>query len=246
LAASLSAAEVPVGTYLYANPKNREQYSGSLKVTFASPGDKLVLAYGRKYRKDRKGREDTTEEERELFKPYSGKILDGGRTAVFVNLPSDYYDLCVFVVSKMRFYEGLELLRGNDPAAWSESFQKEVEKSLSRAEGKIAGWEAFFDAKVFNRFETDGVRGSILVQQMRLGKSFAESGDEIKGCIHSADICWVERAKVEDVGWQVVTRQQLYRDELESRDYFKHLFRPDLQGIRVGTKEKEIGPISLP
>jgi len=43
-----------------------------------------------------------------------------------------------------------------------------------------------------------------------------------------------------------VTRQQLYRDEIEARDFFKYKFLPELQGIRVGVKAREFGPISLP
>jgi len=38
------------------------------------------------------------------------------------------------------------------------------------------------------------------VQQLRKGTAYAESGDVLKGCIHSLDICWIERAKVEGVG----------------------------------------------
>jgi hypothetical protein len=85
-----------------------------------------------------------------------------------------------------------------------------------------------------------------MLQQMRLGKAYAESGDLLQGCIHSIDVCWVERAKVEGQNWQVVTRQQLFRDELPAREFFKHRFLPELQGIRVGVTAKEIGPVSLP
>ena len=235
----------PVGTYLYANPENRECFKGQLTVTFDTPGKRLVLAYGRKYRKDRKSRANTVETEREKFKPYLAKVIDEGRKAIFWHLPIDKYDLVVIDVEKMCLYEGLGLLRGSDPALATPEYLAEIQESLDVRKDRIGGWEAFFDTKKFERFETDGVRGCVLVQQMRLGKALAESGAVLKGCIHSIDICWLERAKVEGVGWQVVTRQQLYRNELPARTFFQHAYRNDLKGIRIGgRKPKEIG-ISL-
>ena len=233
-------------TYLYASPEDPGQFRGSLKVAFEGPGDRLVIAYGRKHRKDRKKRDGTTEEERQEFKPYKATIADGGRTALFPYLPRDYYDVAVVVAEDMRLYEGLELLRGASPEAYQEKYFVEVKESLGPRSDRIGGWEGFFDTKQFERLETDGVKGSVLLQQMRLGRALAGSGAVLKGCIHSIDICWVERAKVEGVGWQVVTRQQLYRGEIPSREFFRHTFLPELKGIRVGTKAKEIGPIKLP
>ena len=233
-------------TYLYASPENPEQYRGSLKVTFAEAGDKLVIAYGRKFRKDRKNRDGTTEEQRQEFKPYKATMTDGGRTALFPYLPRDYYDVAVVIVDDMRFYEGLQLLRGASPEAYKEKYLEEVKRSLGPRSDRIGGWEGFFDTKQFERLETDGVRGAVLLQQMRLGRALAESGAVLKGCIHSIDICWVERAMVEGVGWQVVTRQQLYRGEIPSREFFRHRKLPELKGIRVGTKDKVVGPVELP
>lgn len=244
--APLPAMAATASTYLYANPENPGQFRGSLKVTFQDAGDKLVIAYGRKHRKDRKEREDTTEEQRQEFKPFKATMADGGRTAFFPYLPRDYYDVVVVTVEDMRLYEGLELLRGASPEAYQEKFFVEVKESLGPRSDRIGGWEGFFDTKQFERLETDGVKGATLLQQMRLGRALAESGAVLKGCIHSIDICWVERAMVEGVGWQVVTRQQLYRGEIPSREFFKHVFVPEFKGIRVGTKDKEIGPIKLP
>ena len=49
---------VPVGTYLYADLEKLEPASGVLVLRFASPGpDRLVVAFGRKHRKDRKTRD---------------------------------------------------------------------------------------------------------------------------------------------------------------------------------------------
>ena len=51
---------VPVGTYLYAKPENPKQFTGRLTVHFTTSGKRMVVGYGRKYRKDRKSRKGTT------------------------------------------------------------------------------------------------------------------------------------------------------------------------------------------
>lgn len=238
---------VPVGTYLYANPAEPQQFSGRLTVHFSSPGKKrLVVAYGRKFRKDRKSRTGTTEADREQFKPWLGKLSADGSAAVFANLPADYYDLIVVDSERMTVHEGIALHREPDPAKATEDFFAEIRKSLGLRTDRIGGWEGFFDAKDFIRFETDGERAGVFLQQMRLGTALAESGATLKGCIHSVDVVWVERAKVEGAGWQVMTRQQLYRDEIPARTFFASAFVPALQGVRVGTASKEVGPLELP
>ncbi len=216
-------------------------------MRFSRPGEqRLVVAYGRKYRKDRKSRKGTTEEQRQTFKPWQGKLIDGGAGAIFWHLPPDFYDIVVIDPENMRIHEGIALKRGSDPAKASEKFFDEIKQSLGLRGDRIGGWEGFFDNKQFERFETDGVRAGVFLQQMRLGVALAESGEKLKGCIHSVDVVWVERARVEGAGWQVVNRQQLYRDEIPARRFFQHTFVKALQGIRVGTKAKEIGPVNLP
>ena len=81
---------------------------------------------------------------------------------------------------------------------------------------------------------------------MRLGTALAESGAVLKGCIHSIDVVWIERAKVEGAGWQVLARQQLYRDEIPARTFFTHHATPGLQAIRVGLKAKHLSDVELP
>lgn len=237
----------PVGTYLYANPANPEQWTGRLTVRFSTPGrQRLVIAYGRKYRKIRRSREGTTEAEREAFKPWLGKLIDDGRGAVFFHLPSDRYDIVVVDPERMQLHEGLSLLLGADPERATEAYFEEIRASLGLRTDRIGGWEAFFDTKQFERFETDGARAGVLVQQMRLGRALAESGAVLKGCIHSIDVVWIERAMVEDVGWQVITRQQLYRDELPARRFFDHHTVADLGGIVVVGRPVETAPLALP
>lgn len=244
-----AAPSVPVGTYLYAQDSSLTPFKGKLTVRFSTPGNRLVVAYGRAHRKGRVTRDGTTEEERERFKPVKARLEEQGRVAHFDHLPPDFYDLVVIDTQDMRWYEGIELYRDRQPQlddAPTQDYHEEVSKSLSPTVDKVGGWEAFFDSKDFIRLGTDGFRGCMLVQQMRLGVAVAESGEELAGCIHSIDLCWVERTKAKDNTWQVVTRQQLFRGELESREFFIHRFLPDLQGIRIGIRHREIGPIELP
>lgn len=244
-AEDVGPTHVPVGSYLYATPPAGQAASGGLVVHFAGPGKRLVVAYGRKNRKDRLSRTGTKETEREVYKPFKADSSEGGKTATFRGLPPDFYDLIVFDSEKMTLFEGIDLLTDDNQELASGVAFDEAKKSLGREnDGRLAsGWEAFFDQKRFDRFETDGLRGAILVQQMRHGKSFAESGAEIKGCIHSVDICWLMKGVQEGGGWQVTNRQQLFRDELFSREFFRYQFRPELQGIRVGVQVKDIGTI---
>jgi hypothetical protein len=233
---------VPVGTYLYANPADPERVTGGLTVRFETPGKRLVVAYGRQNRKDRLARSDTIEAQREWFKPFKAESRDGGRTAVFPHLPPDFYDLVVIETDTMRLFEGVDLLTEDSPDLAGSPFFGEVQQSLSRRTDRIAGgWEAFFDTRAYERFETDGVRGAVFVQQLRKGQTYAESGALIQGCIHSIDVVWVVRGKSDDAGWQVLQRQQLFREELPSRELFSYRFCPELQGIRVGLKMKDLG-----
>lgn len=233
---------VPVGGYLYANPANRENATGGFTVRFATPGRRIVVAYGRQNRKDRLARTDTDEAQREWFKPFKADMTEEGRLATLAHLPPDFYDLVIIEPETMQLYEGVDLLMEDTPELGGGPLFEEVRKSLSRRDDRLAGgWEAFFDTRTYERFETDGVRGGVFVQQMRQGQTYAESGALIKGCIHSIDVAWVVRSKTEGAGWQVLQRQQLYREELPKRQLFEHHFRPELQGIRVGIKMKELG-----
>lgn len=238
---------VPVGSYLYADSADADTYSGRLTVRFSTPGkDRLVVAWGRKYRKDRKSREGTSEEERQKFKPWQGKLVDEGAGAIFWHLPPDFYDIVVVDAGTMNVYEGISLQRESSPEQALPKYFEEIKTSLGLRSDRIGGWDAFFDNKQFDRFETDGVRAGVFLQQMRLGVALAESGAQLKGCIHSMDVVWIERAKVEGAGWQVIQRQQLYRDEIPARTFFKHTFVTELQSVRIGTKAREVGPITLP
>lgn len=237
---------VPVGTYLYARPAEAEQYKGSLTVRFQTGAARVVVALGRRNRKTRRTRRGTSEAQRQMMKPYRAEPREGGALAVFPHLPPDRYDLVVIAPAQMTLHEGLSLLPDARPELAADTLFDRIKADLSPRADRIGGWEGFFDAKQFERWATNGVRAGVLVQQMRLRPSFAESGAPIQGCIRSVDICWLERAKVEEAGWQVVTRQQLYRAELAAREFFRHRFVSALGGIIITTEPVQIGPLTLP
>ncbi|MFA5204980.1 MAG: hypothetical protein WC708_11320 [Lentisphaeria bacterium] len=242
-----AADRVPVGTWLYANPAVAESAGGGLTVRFADAGPgRLVVAWGRRHRKDRETRDGTTEAQRESFKPFKAELADGGRTARFPRLPADYYDLVVLDPAALRLWEGLALQNSAESAPASDAVLAAIRTALDRPAGKIAGWEAFFDRKAFVRAETADDLAAVLVQQMRLGQAFAESGAVLEGCIHSLDVVWLRRAEGAEAEWQVLQRQQLYRDELPARRFFEHRFVPELRGIRIGARVRELRLPDLP
>ena len=241
-----AANRVPVGTYLYANPAQADSATGALTVHFTASGQRLVVAWGRHHRKDRESRDATTETEREWFKPFKALVAADGKSARFPHLPPDFYDLVVLDAAAMQLWEGLAMQSGADSALATDQVMATVRATLDRPAGRIAGWDAFFDHKQFDRLETDGELTAVLVQQLRQGQAFAESGDVISGCIHSLDVVWLRRTRGAEAEWQVLQRQQLYRDELPARTFFRHHFVPELRGIRIGTRPHDLTLPALP
>ncbi len=227
LGSAIAADRVPVGTYLYANPAQADAATGALTVHFSERGPQLVVAWGRHHRKDRETRDATTEAEREWFKPFKATLAADGKSARFPHLPPDFYDLIVLDAAAMQLWEGLAMQSGADAALATAGVMDTVRATLDRPAGRIAGWDAFFDHKQFDRLETAGTLTAVLVQQLRQGQALAESGDVISGCIHSVDVVWLRRAQGAEAEWQVLQRQQLYRDELPARTFFRHQFCPN-------------------
>lgn len=240
-----SPVQASSGMYLYASPESLEECRGNLKITFVSTGPRTVVAYGRRNRKIRRSRDGTTEAERERFKPVRATMKEGGRVALFPHLPPDYYDILVVDTGAMTVAEGMQLLPAADKRLATDQRFAAIRDSLGLRSDRIGGWEGFFDTKQFARFETDGLRAGVLLQQMRLGKTHEGGGAILKGTIHSLDVVWLEQARVQDAGWQVITRQQLYRKELPTENFFKTQYVPKLHGIRVGVRGREIGPVDL-
>ncbi|MFA6815691.1 MAG: hypothetical protein WCS73_05285 [Lentisphaeria bacterium] len=250
----LLANELPgvdVSTYLYAKTEQLTSASGQLIVFLGkdfSPNLR-VIAYGRKYRKDRKSREGEDDSMRERYKPFLAILSPNEKTASFSSLPVDFYDLLIIDSNKMNLYEGIALNKlSNTPQLSSKDREKyiaEMTKTLFPTKDKIGGWEGFFDHKEISRVELSGPISGIFLQQLRLGKSQAESGRFLDGCIHSIDIVWLERSKEGVAGWKVLNRQQLYRKEITSKKFFNTAFLPTLQGIRVSTRPRKIS-VTLP
>lgn len=244
---------VPVGGYLYANDNKVDKAGGSLEVCFTTAASRrMVVAVGRKYRKTRVSRDGTTEEQRENFKPRLAKMSENGKVARFTNLQPDYYDLVVIDSENMTLHEGL-LLHDDFNAEETiqdsilKEFTEQIGRSLGIGHGLIGRWEQFFDQKRIDRMETAGRQAGVLLQQMRHGVALAESGEKLQGCIHSIDMVWVEQTEDAEHTWQVVNRQQLYRDEISSRNFFIYRHLDALSGIRVGTRPKVLRtPIALP
>ena len=243
---------VPVGEYLYVDESKLPDKPGALELSFTTPnGNRMVVAYGRKFRKDRTDRKGTTEDERQAFKPRLAKMSDNGRKASFAKLPPDYYDIIVIDDHSMTIHEGISLWSADDePHLGDEQarpFLHEIRKSLGLRDDRIGGWEGFFDNKEIDRIEVAGENAGVFMQQLRKGTALAESGAVLKGCIHSIDVVWVTRSLDDGKsGWQVINRQQLYRNEIESKEFFAHRQLKSLCGIRVGQRRKVVENIELP
>ncbi len=249
-AAGVITDQVPVGGYLYGEVQKLPPAEGALRLIFEDPGaNRVVIAYGRQYRKDRKTREGSLELEREAYKPRLAEIAEEGKIALFRNLLPDFYDLMVIDPLEMTLYEGIALHKlGRDESLAAEvsgAFQEEIRQSLGLRQDRLGGWEGFFDHKQIERVEINEGRAGVLLQQMRLGRALAESGAVLQGTIHSLDVVWVERAIVAEAGWQVINRQQIYREELVAKEFFRHRYLPALQGVRIGSKERTLGPLKL-
>jgi hypothetical protein len=248
-----SGATVPVGEYLYADVAKLPNEGSTLTVTFAAPdSSRLVIAFGRQNRKDRTSRDGTSEAEREMLKPRLAKMSADGIQAVFVKLPPDYYDLLVVSTSTMTVHEGISICQDDDDEGAKavqppdEQLLSGLRQTLAPQPGKIgSGWDGFFDHKQFDRVESSGDMAGLVLQQLRRGESYQESGDKVAGCIHSLDVLWLDRT-ADATAWRLIQRQQLYRAELPSTDFFRHQFLPALQGIRCGRRDRTVGPLAMP
>jgi hypothetical protein len=150
----------------------------------------------------------------------------------------------------MTIHEGISLWSADDePHLGDEQarpFIAEIRKSLGLRDDRIGGWEGFFDSKEICRIEVAGENAGVFMQQLRKGTALAESGAVLKGCIHSIDVVWVTRSLDDGkTGWQVINRQQLYRNELNSKEFLAHRHLKSLCGIRVGQRRKVIENIEL-
>jgi len=238
-----SAVAVPVGEYLYASLEKLPEAAGTLTVQFETPQNDgcILLAWGHRHRKGSRKQRETTEAQRELFKPRIAQFSPDRKSATFAKMQPDFYDLALIDPKEMLLTEGIALLPDEEELSDGETLRNSVETVLlqRREDGRISVWESFFDEKRISRIEgTPGGPAAVLLQQQRTATALEESGAKVKEFIHSIDVVWLSPAAQPDKPWQVVQRQQLFRKELPSTDFFRAAHSRRLSSIRVGTKPK--------
>lgn len=200
--------------YLYT--KTRDADTGGLELTLAPSAPRIVVAVAVQSRG--KG-------------VYLGTVQ--GKTILFSHLPVDKYGL--LLVGEKDFYEGFRLLR-HGSSEWTKQNRAAIEK-------EIKGIEAFFDGKRIERLLVNTeAKAMVLLQQWRQKKALAESGERLKGMVHSIDLVEFEKPVK---AWQLVKRRQLYRDETPWKQPLKAHFVAALGGIRVVGSMKKLGRIRL-
>jgi hypothetical protein len=201
---ALLPAEEYSGKSLFTETKTQDSGGITLSLAEGTPKLRLAGAFARK-----------------SGNYYAAKISADSRTLTWQHLPVDIYDLVL--ASEQTFYEGLRLARQPD-AALAEAERPAITKEVTAIEG-------FFDHKRVERLEIEGEVAMTLVQQWRSGVALKQSGDQVKGYIHSYDVIWFERPVK---GWQLLKRRQLYRAELDRVEPISHRFVVNA-----------VGPISL-
>ncbi len=245
--AQKTTEDVRVSSYLYADMTKVDDASGGLVIKFSTPSKtRKVIAYGWSARKLRKSRVGTDEDARQNFKPRLAVMTEGGKVATFAKLPHDFYDVCVVDYGQMTFHEGLTLHHlaeadSQPDEKTAQKFTDEINESLGLRKDRIGGWEGFFDTKQIERVQFAEEQAGVLMQQLRKGTALAESGTKLEGVVHSIDVVWVQKTMGEGSNsWQVIQRQQLYRGEIPTENFFRHVQMPELTGIRIGAKVKTL------
>ncbi len=207
-------AEEYTGRYLYRQGDADD--TGAILLTLAegSPRPTIAVAVGQ-----RSG------------EPYLGVVRADGSIA-FKNLPVDKYDL--MVVTEDTFHEGFTMIQNSQPEV-PEGDREALAQEIAKIEG-------FFDGKTIHRTAWSGERACVLLQQWRIGQAVKQSGEAVKGTIHSIDLIWFEKPLK---GWQLVKRRQVYREELARKEPLEHLHVGALGDIRVVKSEKSVGPVPL-
>ncbi len=196
--------------YLYTQPNPKDRGGLIVELSAGAPLVTRAVAIGRK-----------------SVSPYLGKLSSNTRTISFKHLPIDKYD--VLLVTVDTFYEGIRLVRRNDPV--------KLKAEAGAIEKEIRQVEGFFEGKAIERTGVDGERAACLLQQWRIGVALAESAAVLEGTIHSIDLFFFRKPLK---GWQLVKRRQLYREELARKQPFKHVYLAKLGNLRVVKKVKKV------
>jgi len=154
-------------------------------------------------------------------------------------LPPGEYDL--LIKTEGHVYEGLTLEHEPD--------QNPPFAALKKMLDEIATWyfdnEQYFDKKHIARATGEGDRARMFVMQTRTLHVVTPGGEKIEGHIRRFD--FADLRKTGDA-WQIVTNRHILRQEVpyDSNDIRVELHHaPDLGGLLVVTKVKDLGTIDL-
>ena len=173
---------------------------------------------------------------------YLAQLSDDNRFE-FYGLPSGKYDL--FIMCENCFYEGLKLNREE------ESLTDSDRQSIK---AKLVESNPFFDLKHQHRIEGQTGRfgrARVLEQEVRTRPVTDQGANVHKNVqIRSIKLCLVDSVGGGSLGthWDIRKTREITRQELgppETKGLIPGFFRPDLQGIRITGKVKDLGTISL-
>lgn len=158
-------------------------------------------------------------------KVYVGEVRGSDRQSFrFTGLPMDRYDL--FVIYDDRFYEGFQLLRGQNTLTRKDKAQ--IEDILDRS-------EPFFNVKIIHRLEGETGRGN----EARAVCTFGRTG--LRRTYKLALLRQV------GPGWQVKRTRELYPRPIGQGVPIEtdHEFSPALSRIRVTGQIRNLGDLNL-
>ena len=161
----------------------------------------------------------------------------------FVGLPPGKYDL--FVLCENCFYEGLLLNREE---------QTLTETDTQGIKAKITESNPFFNVK--NQHRIEGQTGSygkarVLEQEVRTLPITLQSAEVMKNIqIRSIKLCLMESVGSKNLGvhWDMKKTREITRQEVgppDTKGVLPGYHCKALQGIRVSTAVKDLGPIKL-
>ena len=165
---------------------------------------------------------------------YRADMSNGGKTFVFSHLPVGKYDL-VLVTNDARVYEGLTLgaEKRDLPAGSMENLQK-----------CVTAQDAFFNRCKIHRLGFDGENAFLFVERIRNQPILKQNAETPHATLRRLEI--IEVAQAAD-NWQVTTNRHLYREEQPPNgiNNVRHLYVPELGGLRVIDSVKDLGSILL-
>jgi hypothetical protein len=178
------------------------------------------------------------------LEPFEGKAYQGKLNAAtgrfdFQGLPPGEYDLLIKAVGHV--YEGVTLEQ--DPE--QKPSKTELKQMCDEAGETWFTSEDYFNIKRIVRLTGDGKQARMLIVQTRTKYVVDPGANTIKGHIRRIDmVTMIKTYKV----WQMQTSRHLLRQEVpfKSKDIkIAFTYSPDLGGLLVGEKVKNLGEIDL-